>query len=480
MIGILDNFHLALPEVTVLVTACLVLLGDLFLKKMYPNIAMVTAYLGLAIAALLAYFFIPEENTILFNGLLISDSASQLMNLFICVCVFLSFFYAKAYNLTYRIASGEFYLLGLLSTLGMMSLAASHSLLTIYLGLELVSLPLYAMTALARSSGDSAEAALKYFVMGAIASAMLLYGISLIYGATGQLDLAQISQAIATDFVHAKLLLAIGLVFILAGIGFKLALIPFHMWAPDVYEGAPTSVALFISCAPKIAAVGMALRLLAYGLLHFKVQWLNIAICMAILSTGVGSVVAIAQTNIKRLLAYSTVAHMGYMLFGIIAGTSAGFSYSVYYVLVYALMSVAAFGLITMLSSSGVEISQIGDFKGLNKRNPWLAFLMLILMFSMAGVPPTAGFFAKLLVLKALVDAQLTWLAVLGLIFAVIGGFYYIRIVKVMYFEEPNDPSAWTITTAEQLMFSANAILLIALGIWPSMLINVCASTFSG
>jgi len=479
MTGLLENIHLALPEMIVLVTACLALLGDLFMRDRYPSIAFFTACVGLALAGVVSILFLGEFKTLVFHGLFISDDLAHLMKLFIYVSVFLSFFYSRLYLKERKMPAGDYYVLGLFATLGMMALVSAHSLLTIYLGLELLSLPLYAMTAIRRTNSDASEAAMKYFVMGAIASGMLLYGISLIYGATGQLDLLGIANAITANGEQHSGLLSFALVFIVAGVGFKLAAMPFHMWAPDVYQGAPSSVTLFISAAPKIAAVGMALRLLTFGLADVASQWQQLILIMALLSTGAGNLLAIAQSNIKRLFAYSAISHMGFALFGILAATTAGYAASLYYVLVYAVMSVAAFGLIVLMSRAGFEIEQIDDLKGLNKRNPWLAFMMMIIMFSMAGVPPTVGFFIKLMVLKALVDVQMTWVAVLGLLFAVIGAFYYLRIIKVMYFDEATDPAPVHLSGITNVIFSVNCLSLLYLGIFPGVLITACINAFS-
>ncbi len=374
--------------------------------------------------------------------------------------------------------SGDYYVLGLFATLGMMVLVSAHSLLTIYLGLELLSLPLYALTAIRRTDGDASEAAMKYFVMGAIASGMLLYGMSLLYGATGHLDLQDIANAIRlTDSVDRGML-SYALVFIVVGIGFKLAAMPFHMWAPDVYAGAPSSVTLLISAAPKIAALGMALRLFTIGLMDIAAQWQQLVLILALLSAGAGNLFAIVQDNIKRMFAYSAISHAGYALFGILAATAAGFAASLYYILVYAIMSAAAFGLIVLMSRAGIEVENIDHLKGLNKRNPWLAFLMMLVMLSMAGVPPTVGFFTKLLVLKALVDVQMTWVAVLGLVFAVVGAYYYLRIIKVMYFDEAIDPTPVKLPRVTTVVFSAHCLSLLFLGVFPGALISACINAF--
>lgn len=480
MTGLLENIHLALPEIIILISGCFALLGDLFLRQYIKSIAFICACIGLVLAAGVTFLFLGQFNLTILNGLFISDDAGQLMKLFIYVTVFLSFIYSRHYLDERKMPSGDYYVLGLFSTLGMMALVSAHSLLTLYLGLELLSLPLYAMTAIRRSDADASEAALKYFVMGAIASGMLLYGISLLYGATGNLDLHAIANAITLHWTEQGGLLSFALVFIVVGVGFKLAAMPFHMWAPDVYAGAPSSVTLFISAAPKIAALGMAVRLFALGLIDVASQWQQLILIMALLSAGAGNLLAIVQNNIKRLFAYSAISHSGYALLGILAATSAGFSAALYYMLVYSIMSVAAFGLIVLMSRAGLEVEQIDDLKGLNKRNPWLAFLMMVVMLSMAGVPPTVGFLTKLLVLKALVDVHMTWVAVLGLVFAVIGAFYYLRIIKVMYFDDAVDTTPVKFPRVTTAIFSVNCLSLLYLGLFPSGLISVCANAFSG
>jgi NADH-quinone oxidoreductase subunit N len=477
MNSLLANLHLALPEIIILATACLALLAELFLGKC-RNVAYSIALTGLLISTVISFAFLNSYSTLLFNNLFISDDLAQLMKIFITLSVFLCFFYSRQYIDERKIPSGDYYVLGLFSTLGMMILVSAHSLLTLYLGLELLSLPLYAMTAIRRTSSDAAEAAMKYFVMGAIASGMLLYGLSLTYGATGKLDLVEVGTIIAANAQEQNMLVSFALVFIIAGVGFKLAAVPFHMWAPDVYQGAPTSVTLFISAAPKIAALGMALRILTLAFIDVAVEWQHLILVLSLLSTALGNLVAVIQNNLKRLFAYSTISHMGYALFGILAANTAGYSAALFYVLVYALMTLSAFGLLVLLSRSGLEIEDINDLKGLNKRNPWLAFLVMITMFSMAGVPPTAGFFTKLLVLKALVDANMVWVAVLGLIFAVIGAYYYIRIVKVMYFDEPQETKPIVLPKSATLVFSINGLSLLYLGMFPSMLITACYKAF--
>lgn len=345
MIAILENVHLATPELIVFLTSCFALLGDLFISQKAKSVVFYVGCVGLILATIVSYLFIGNFKVVILNGLFISDDVGNLMKCFILICTFFSFIYSRKYLDERKMPSGDYYVLGLFSTLGMMILVSAHSMLTLYLGLELMSLPLYTMTAIRRTNSNASEAALKYFVMGAIASGMLLYGLSLIYGVTGKLDLLEVANVIAGNLQENNLLLAFGLVFVLAGIGFKLAAIPFHMWAPDVYQGAPSSVTLFISAGPKIAALSMIYRLLGLGLVDITVQWQQIILVMALLSTGLGNMLAVIQTSVKRLFAYSAISHMGYVLFGILAADAAGFAASLYYILIYSITSLAAFGL---------------------------------------------------------------------------------------------------------------------------------------
>ncbi|STY28060.1 NADH dehydrogenase I chain N [Legionella wadsworthii] len=478
MTALLENIHVALPEIIILTAACVALLADLFLRDKYQPIAYVVSCIGLILAAVVSFLYIGMYKVITFNGLYINDDLANIMKFFIYISVLLSFIYSKNYIEERQMPSGDYYILGMFATLGMMLLVSAHSLLTIFLGLELLSLPLYAMTAIRRTDSDASEAAMKYFVMGSIASAMLLYGISLIYGATGKLDLLDVANAIAANWQQQSTLLTFALVFILSGVAFKLAAVPFHMWAPDVYQGAPSSVTLFLSAAPKVAALGMALRLLTIGLVDISAQWQQILLVITLLSTGLGNLFAVVQTSIKRLLAYSAIAHIGYALFGVLAATASGYSAALYYIVVYSITSAAAFGLVVLMSNQGMEIDNLDDLKGLNKRNPWLAFLMLIIMFSLAGVPPTVGFFTKLLVLKALVDAHMTWVAVLGLFFTVIGAYYYLRIVKIIYFDKPVQADPIVMNKGNLAVLSLNCLSLIYLGIFPSALIVACINAF--
>ena len=474
----LPLFYPANAEIVMLSLISVTLVAELFLTKRYREITYYLTQATLLIVIGFTFAQIGHPSEITFSGLFISDDVARLLKLFIELSAFIAFVYSREYIESANIPSGEFYILGLFSTLGMMVLVSAYSLLTIYLGLELLSLPLYAMVALRRDNAKASEAAMKYFVMGAMASGMLLYGMSMLYGATGTLLLDQIASQLNTNMQSTHLLLTFALVFMVAGIGFKLAAAPFHMWAPDVYTGAPTATTLFLSSAPKVAALGMAFRVLVFALPNLSLVWHKLIVVLAVLSIAIGNMLAITQTNIKRMLAYSAIAHIGYMLLGLAAGTSSGYAYSLFYICAYALMSVAAFGMVVLLSRSGFEAENIEDFRGLNSRNPWLALIMLIVMFSMAGIPPAVGFFAKFLVLKALVDTDQVGLATYGVLFAVIGAFYYLRIVKTMYFDAPEEKSLITLSADRQLVITLNGFALLALGLFPTALITACRVAF--
>jgi NADH-quinone oxidoreductase subunit N len=355
---------------------------------------------------------------------------------------------------------------------------SAHHFLTLYLGLELMSLCLYAMVAMHRDSKVATEAAMKYFILGALASGMLLYGMSIIYGVTGNLAISAIATAIQTGDLN-NTVLSFGLVFLVIGVAFKLGAVPFHMWLPDVYEGAPTAMTLFIATTPKLAAFAMMIRILVEGLGELQVYWQDMLIMLAVLSVILGNVVAIAQTNIKRMLAYSTISHVGFILLGVISGTEAGYAGSLFYALTYALMTLAAFGMVILMSRRGFEAEEIEDYKGLSKRHPWFALMMLIVMFSMAGIPPLVGFYAKLAVLKSVVDVGLLWVAVLVVLMSVIGAFYYLRVIKVMYFDTADEAYEIDAPTDMRVMVSANAVAVLALGILPGSLMALCVNVFS-
>jgi len=475
MIFEFPNFVPALAEIFVLAMACVVLIVDLFLNERNRVITYLLAQATLLGAAVLTVSLHSASMEMTFNGSFIRDAMSDVLKVFIYLVTAVVFLYSREYLVVRRLFKGEFFVLGLFAVLGMMMMVSAHSLLTIYLGLELLSLSLYAMVALHRDSVAASEAAMKYFILGAIASGMLLYGMSLLYGATGSLDIAVIADTVRQSSSDDTVL-RLGLTFIIVALAFKLGAVPFHMWIPDVYHGAPTPVTLFIGSAPKIAAFAMVMRLLVDGLGGMHMQWQDMLVILAALSIAAGNVIAIAQRNIKRMLAYSTISHVGFLFLGILAGGEGGNSGAMFYILVYTLMSLGAFGMIILLSRAGFEADEIEDFKGLNERSPWFAFMMLILMFSMAGVPPTVGFYAKLSVLSAVVDAGLVWLAVFAVIFSVIGAFYYLRVIKYMYFDKPDDSSPLESTFDMRAVMSANGLVVLALGLYPGALMALCVT----
>jgi NADH-quinone oxidoreductase subunit N len=406
----------------------------------------------------------------------VHDAVSRLLKVFILLIVAAVFVYARTYLKDRKLFVGEFYVLCLFATLGMMLLVSAGSLVMIYVGLELLTLSSYALVALNRDSPLSSEAAMKYFVLGALASGILLYGMSMIYGATGTLDLKSIHEVVASGVGNNKTLLTFGLVFLVAGIGFKFGAAPFHMWLPDVYQGSPTAVTTFIGSAPKIAAFGMAWRLLDGALGGLHPHWGEMLAVLAVLSLAIGNVVAIAQTNLKRMLAYSTISHVGFLLLGLSNGTPSGFAAAMFYAIAYSIMSAAAFGSILLLARAGFEAEEIDDFKGLNQRNPWYAFVVLLVMASLAGIPPLFGFFAKLLVLKAALDAGMMWLAIVAIVFAIVGAFYYLRVIKVMYFDPPVEKGVLALPADIPLrwILSINGAALLFLGLFFGPLLSWC------
>ena len=474
----IPNMTPAIPEVFLLGMACTILIVDLFLSDRSRIVTYLLAQLSLLGAMVLTLNSMGTETVLTFSNTFVRDPMSDVLKVAIYIATFITFMYAKDYLRDRGIFKGEFYVLGLFGALGMMILVSAHNFLTVYLGLELLSLSLYAMVAMQRDSILASEAAMKYFVLGAIASDMLLYGISIIYGLTGTLDLGEVAVKITA--LDQGVLLAFGLVFMIVGIAFKLGAVPFHMWVPDVYHGAPTAVTLFIGSAPKIAAFAMLMRLLVDGLMGLHAQWEGILIILAVLSMGIGNLLAIAQGNIKRMLAYSTISHVGFLILGALTGTQSGFASSMFYTLVYVLMSLGGFGMVMLLSRKGFEAENLDDYKGLNVRSPWYALMMLILMFSMAGVPPFLGFWAKLAVLQEVIAADLMWLAIVGVVFSVIGAFYYLRIVKLMYFDQPEDTSPLVGSLDTRLMLSLNSLAVLVLGLFPGALLAVCQAAFTG
>lgn len=471
----IPNYQVAIPEMFVLAMTCLVLLVDLFMTERTRIVTFLLAQVTMLGAAILTLTSFSHGQVLAFSDTYVRDPMGDVLKLFIYLSVFVVFLYSRPYLKARKLFKGEVYVLGLFGTVGMMVMVSAHSLLTIYLGLELLALSLYAMVALQRDSIQASEAAMKYFILGALASGMLLYGMSMLYGATHSLDLAVISRQVT--MAQMELVTIFGLVFIVVGVAFKLGAVPFHMWLPDVYQGSPTAVTLYIGSAPKIAAFAMVMRLLVDGLSGLHPQWQDMLVILAVLSMAVGNIFAIAQTNLKRMLAYSTIAHMGYLLLGVLTGSRDGYAASMFYTISYSLMSLGGFGMIILLSRSGFEAERLEDFKGLNERSPWFAAMMMILMFSMGGVPPFLGFWAKVSVLRELIHADMTWLAVVAVIFSVIGIFYYLRIVKLMYFDKPEDSSAITHDLDLRLALSVNGLGILALGIMPGPLMALCVSS---
>jgi len=469
----IPNFALALPEIFVLCMACIVLLVDLFVGERNRFVTYLMAQATLVGAMVLTLGLSSSEVQYTFGGSFIRDTMGDVLKAFIYLSTLIVFVYSRDYLRARQLFSGEYFVLGLFGVLGMMVMVSAHSLLTLYLGLELLSLCLYAMVALQRDSIAATEAAMKYFVLGSLASGMLLYGMSMLYGVTGSLDIGEVSAYIAQNLGH-NLVLAFAVVFVVVGLAFKLGAVPFHMWVPDVYHGAPTSVTIYIGTAPKIAAFAMVMRLLVEGLGGLHMEWQGMLVMLAILSMAVGNVIAIAQSNLKRMLAYSTIAHVGFLLLGVLAGTENGYASAMFYIIIYALMGLGGFGMIMLLSRAGFEADRIEDFKGLNERSPWFAFIMMILMISMAGIPVSAGFWAKLAVLQAVVRADMVWLAVVAVIFSVIGAYYYLRIVKLMYFDKPDDTAPIEPAFDMRIVLSANGLAVLALGIFPGALSMLC------
>lgn len=481
MIDSLATFLIALPEIFILSMACVILIIDAYVSEKRRHYIYYLVQFTLIGAFI---FALPEFKdysfpTVIFSGNYVVDKLAVLSKLCIYVFCFFSFIYARAYIKERHIPSSEYYLLALLSVLGMSIMVSGYSFLTIYLGLELLSFPLYALVAMNKESNLATEAAMKYFILGALASGMLLYGISLVYGLTGQIQIDLVAQAL---FTQQNIVVIVALVFILAGLIFKFGAVPFHMWVPDVYQGASTPTTLFIASAPKVAAFAITVRILVEAMPSTHINWEHILIVIAILSMFFGNVLAIVQTNLKRMLAYSSIAHIGYTLLGILAGPHSvqGYSAAMFYISTYVLVAAGAFAIITIMSRGGVDLDKLEDYRGLNARSPWLAFMMLLLLFSMAGVPPTVGFIAKLGLLEALVEAKLVWLAVLALVFALIGAYYYLRVVMLMYFEEPAANVVNTKITMSPNLFvaiSINGAAALLLGLLPSYLIDICRIT---
>lgn len=475
----MPNLIPVMPELFLLGMTCVILVVDLFLTDRQRLITYWMTLGTLAGTALLSWQILDAPRELIFSGMFISDGMAQALKLVACIGTALVFIYSRDYLQERGLLKGEFFTLGLFALLGILIITSAQNFLPLYLGLELLSLSLYALVAFDRDSPVAAEAAMKYFVLGAIASGMLLYGMSILYGLTGSLDVVAVSERVAElDRLNVGLIL--GLSFVIVGLCFKFGAVPFHMWIPDVYHGAPTPVTLYVGSVPKLAAFALFMRLLVDGLAPLHADWRDMLIILSVLSMAIGSFVAIAQTNIKRMLAYSTIAHVGFIFLGILAGTAEGYTAAMYYTVVYVLMALAAFGMVLLLSRKGFEADRLDDFKGLNQRHPWYAMLMLFAMFSMAGVPPFVGFFAKLEVLAAALHVGLDWLVVLAVIFSVISAFYYLRVVKLMYFDNPEETAPITAGAGMRLALSANGLALLLLGIFPGALLALCLRVLGG
>ncbi|MCK9282847.1 MAG: NADH-quinone oxidoreductase subunit NuoN [Rhodocyclaceae bacterium] len=487
----LNNFvapdlYPAAAEIFLLVMALVILLVDLAIGARNRWLMPFLTVASLVGAAAITVFTFSEQTVLTFSNMFVDDALADLLKLFTYLSVIVVLIYSRDYLKQRSLDKGEYYLLVLFATLGMMVMISASHLLTMYLGVELLSLSMYALVAIDRDSPRATEAAMKYFVLGALASGLLLYGMSMIYGATGTLEIGGIAQTVYHGAANKQVLI-FGLVFLVAGIAFKLGAVPFHMWIPDVYHGAPTAITLLLGSAPKLAAFAMVMRLLVYGLFELAVQWQSMLLILAVLSIALGNLAAIAQTNLKRMLAYSAISHMGFMLLAMMSGVVgdnrgpafAAYTTAMYYTVAYVLMSMASFGMILLLSRAGFESENIDDFKGLNKRSPWFALMMLILMFSMAGIPFFIGFFAKFSVLAIVVATGHVPVAVFAVLLSLVGAFYYLRVVKVMYFDAPTDGATIQAPFDMRILLSVNCLAVALLGLFPQSVIVLCQFALS-
>jgi NADH-quinone oxidoreductase subunit N len=480
------NWLAVYPEIVLLVMACLVALADLFVTcpKRTPTYVLTVLTL-IAVGGIHLSEFQGGATLYAMNRMAVSDPMGHLLAFFATLAVLVTLVYARPYAESRDMLKGELFSLSLFSLLGISIMVSSQNFLMLYLGLELMSLSLYALVALRRDHAEATEAAMKYFVLGALASGFLLYGLSMMYGATGSLDHGKVFEAIGKGEANHQVLVY-GVVFIVAGLAFKLGAVPFHMWVPDVYQGAPTAATLLIAGAPKLAAFGMVMRLLVEALLGLAVDWQQMLVVLSIGSLLVGNLGAIAQTNLKRMLAYSTIAQMGFLLLGLVAGVVNGntlsaanaYSSSMFYIITYVVTTLGSFGLIMLMARQGFEAEEVSDLAGLNKRSPILAGVMAVFMFSLAGIPPTVGFYAKLSVLQALISTNssaLLGLAIFAVVLSLIGAFYYLRVVKVMYFDEPTDRAPLTGPADARIVLTLNGAAVLVLGVFPGGLMAMCA-----
>jgi len=475
--GFINELALLQPEIFLGCAACAILLIDLFLAQASRGISSALAILTVLISAALVMAQPWTAHTVALGGMFVLDPLAQVLKVVTLILVAAVFIYSGDYLKSRSIYKGEYYVLGLFATLGILVLASAASLLTVYLGLELLSLSLYAMVAFDRDSGVAAESAIKYFVLSALSSGTLLYGMSIVYGVTGSIEIEQISHVLRAG-AAGNVGLLFGLSFIIVGVGFKFGAVPFHMWIPDVYQGAPTSVTLYIGSASMVGSLALIMRLLAEALGFAQHDWSQMITVLAVLSMVIGNLVAIMQSNLKRMLAYSTISHVGFLLMGVLAGTAGGYRAALFYTIVYTLMTCGGFGMILLLSRQGFEADRLEDFKGLNARSPWWAGMMAMLLFSMAGVPPFVGFWAKLGVIQAVLGVDLLWVAIVAVVFSVVGAFYYLRVIKMMYFDEPLDTTPIGGSGLMRTVLSVNAIAMLALGVAPAVLLELCQRVF--
>jgi len=474
----IPTFSLALPEMWLLLMACVVLVVDLFFPGREHAPAFYLSQLTLVIAGWLAFDTQWGIDEVSFNGTYVADTLAALLKIAVAGLGVIAFGYSRDYLRQRDLLRGEFYLIGLFGVLGMFVMASAHNMLTIYLGLELLSLSLYTLVAYDRDSWRGSEAAMKYFVLGALSSGMLLYGMSMIYGAAGSLDLAEIAAAAAAPD-QGGVLMAFGLTFAFVGIAFKFGAVPFHMWIPDVYQGAPTPSTLFVATAPKVAAVALFIRLVADGLGDLSAHWRDMAVILAVASLVVGNLMALVQTNIKRLLGYSTISHIGFVFVGFAAATPQGYAAVLFYTITYAVTTAAAFGVVILLTRRGFEAESIDDMKGLVQRHGGFALVMIIVMFSLTGIPPTVGFYAKWLVLQSAINADLVWLAVVAVVAAVIGAFYYLRVLKAVCFDDPGEHAPpLEASTPLRWLLAINGVAVLVAGIFPDSLVTACQAAF--
>ena len=481
------------PEIILLVMACVIAMVDLGVKTPLRGTTYALTLLTLAVVAVLEAFYATQGATVYgFGKMVVSDPMGNWLKCFACVAVMITLVYGRPYAADRdMLRGGEFFTLSLFSLLGIFVMISGHNFLVIYMGLELMTLSSYALVALRRDNATATEAAMKYFVLGAMASGFLLYGLSMIYGATGSLNVNEVFQAIASRQVKHQVLV-FGLVFIVAGLAFKLGAVPFHMWLPDVYQGAPTAVTLLIGAAPQLAAFAICMRLLVQGMLPLAIDWQQMLMVLAVGSLLVGNLAAIAQTNLKRMLAFSTIAQMGFFLLAMLAGVAGGhhinansaYGAAMFYVITYVLTTLAAFGIILLLARQGHEAEEITDLSGLNQRSPLFAGVMAMAMFSLAGVPPLVGFYAKLAVLQSLLAPGLTGyllLSVFAVLASLIGAFYYLRVVKVMYFDAPHAglPTEIVANTDARAVLALNGGLLLVLGMAPGGLMTLCGDAIA-